>query len=367
MLAHGVKRLLRVAIFDAHAGHDDEALRLDVDLALFAFIGADLLAERVVRAQEPCPVPAMGEDGVLHRGLVTGDGLGLLRPAVEAAEGFVVRADAHEHAGDEQGFRHAAFKVRRGLETLARGTREAVEVQAVVPVRAADERQLVRAEVVQRIVEAAAQVLHERGGEGLIVVKRGHFGKDGGIARLLDVRRHAEDQPERVVVEAGTHVEVAALGQRLVLVVGAAVRKLGRGDVKDALPGALGNQVDKAEQVLRGVAEAHAAADAALVIAGGAGHVEGDHALVLVPQAHHAVKALLARVYLIGGQKLGPVVGQLDKRGVELGFGVKLLHERVGRGFVDHARGDELFLLRILAVAQHVHEAHALARGEHAL
>ena len=72
------------------------------------------------------------------------------------------------------------------------------------------------------------------------------------------------DQPGRVVVEAAADVVVAALRQRLVLVVGAAGRQLRRSDVEDPLAGPRRDHVDEAEQVLVGVAEAHATADARL-------------------------------------------------------------------------------------------------------
>ena len=41
---------------------------------------------------------------------------------------------------------------------------------------------------------------------------------------------------QRVIVEAGAHVPVALFGQGLVLVVGAAVLKLGGGNVQDTAP-----------------------------------------------------------------------------------------------------------------------------------
>ena len=63
-----------------------------------------------------------------------------------------------EQAGDEHGFGDAARLVLRGLEGLARGVGEAVEVQAVVPVGAANQRQSMRAEALQCIGEAALEM-----------------------------------------------------------------------------------------------------------------------------------------------------------------------------------------------------------------
>ena len=66
----------------------------------------------------------------------------------------------------------------------------------------------------------------------------------------------------RVVVEAGADVVVAALGQRLVLVIGAAGRELRGGEVEDPLRArARGIMLNESEQILVGVAEAHAPSD----------------------------------------------------------------------------------------------------------
>ena len=324
------------------------------------------MAERVVRAQEPRTIPAVRKHRLLHGCLAGSDGVGLLLPAIQAAQRLVIRTDAHKHARDEQRFRHAGLEVGRGLEALARGLGEAVEVQAVVPVGAADQRQAVRPQVLQRVVEAAPQMLHQRLGQRFVVVKGHHLGEDGHIARLLDVGRGAEDQPQRVVVEAGADVEVAALGQRLILVVCTAVRELRRRDVQQAFACARGNQMHKAQQILRGIAEAHAAADAGLVVARRARHVEGDHALILVPDVDHAVKARLAALHLAGGQQRVPVFAQLRQRAVELRLAGKLIKQRVGGSLVNHAGRDELLVLGIFAVAQHEDKAHAFARRERA-
>ena len=71
-----------------------------------------------------------------------------------------------------------------------------------------------------------------------VVVERHLLVEDREVAGLLEVRGDAEDEPERIVVEAAADVVVAALGERLVLVVGAAVGELRRGDVEDPLAGA---------------------------------------------------------------------------------------------------------------------------------
>ena len=57
--------------------------------------------------------------------------------------------------------------------------------------------------------------------------------------------------------------------------------------------GAVRDQMDETEQVLTGITEAHAAADSGFIIGSGTGHVEGNHALVLVPDIDHAVEFLV--------------------------------------------------------------------------
>ncbi len=59
----------------------------------------------------------------------------------------VLAAVLDEHARDEHAFGHRAFAGAGDLEALAGVLGEAVQVQAVVPVGAADERQAVGAEV----------------------------------------------------------------------------------------------------------------------------------------------------------------------------------------------------------------------------
>ena len=134
--------------------------------------------------------------------------------------------------------------------------------------------------------------------------------------------------------------------------VGAAVLELGGGNVQNALPRPGGDDVHKAKQVLTAVPEAHAAAGAALVVAGRAAHVEGDHALILVPEVHHAVQLFLAGLQPVAGQQALPVVGQRSTGSIHLCIVGVAGHHGVGAGLIDDAGGGELFLLRVLDVAQ---------------
>ena len=107
-----------------------------------------------------------------------------------------------------------------------------------------------RAEALQCIREAALKVVIERRFRtGLIVVRDGLV-EDAPVSGLLQISRDADDEPMRIVVEAAANIVVAALGQRLVLVVGAAGGQLRGGQVEDAFAGARRRHVDKAEQIL---------------------------------------------------------------------------------------------------------------------
>ena len=71
-------------------------------------------------------------------------------------------AGEHKQPGDEDGLGNLAVLVGGGLEGLARRIGEAVQVEAVVPVGAADQRQAMRPEALERVAEAALQMLVER-------------------------------------------------------------------------------------------------------------------------------------------------------------------------------------------------------------
>ena len=120
--------------------------------------------------------------------------------------------------------------------------------------------------------------------------------------------------------------------------------------------------MDEAQQVLTAIAEAHAAADAAFKVAGGTAHVEGDHALVLVPQVHLTVQFFVRAVHVEVVEQTGPVLLQRRQLFVKLCVGLELPQQRVGGFFVDHTGGNELLVHRVLAVAQHKDQAQCLTR-----
>ena len=126
----------------------------------------------------------------------------------------------------------------------------------------------------------------------------------------------------------------------------------------------------EAKQVLVGIAEAHAASHARLVVGGGTGHVERDHALVLVPDVDHAVELFVAGIDAVGGQQFGPVGVELLQGGFDLFDGGETAEQLMGRLLVDDA--DLGRIVRILPflvlghfdIAQHEHERCGFARLE---
>ena len=131
-------------------------------------------------------------------------------------------------------------------------------------------------------------MIHQRSSYAHIVVKRNHLGQDGGITGLSYVSTGTCNEPQRIIVEAAANIGVALLGQRLVLMVSAAVLELGGSDIDDTLSCTIRDQMNETEQILAGITESHAAAGTGFIIGSGTGHVEGNHTLILVPDVDHA-------------------------------------------------------------------------------
>ena len=348
----------------ADACHDAHALGFDEDLTFFAFLSADHMAVSVESSAEPRAVPA----GIQRRRFNLRDRfLRLIRFLVQAevaADAYIGSAILDKHTRNEHALRHGSLAGPGDLEALSRVLREAVEVQAVVPVRAPDQRQAVRAEMCLCKIEAPAQMLHERFGQLRIVVEVDLLVQDAPVTGLAKIGVRPGNQPQRVVVEAAADRQIPLLGQGLILVIGAAVRELRRRDVQDALTRTLRNHMDKAKQILAGVTEAHASAHAAFEVAGAAAHVEGHHALVLVPDIDHAVELLVPAVYLIPAQKFRPEGLQRLHRPVECLIVRKTRHHGLRGLFVDHVRTLPLFLHGVLDISQAEHQAVALSRAQ---
>ena len=128
----------------------------------------------------------------------------------------------------------------------------------------------------------------------------------------------------------------------------------------------------EAEQVLTGIAEAHSAADAGFVVGSRAAHIEGDHALVLVPDIHHAIDFFAARFDVEDAEQVLPVGFQLAEGSLDVRVCLIAGHHLFGRCFIDDASLHRIeiirallafpfFFNRILAVAQNKHKRSGFA------
>ena len=139
-----------------------------------------------------------------------------------------------------------------------------------------------------------------------------------------------------------------------------AVLKLRGRDVDNTLARTLRNQMDEAEKVLAAVPEAHAAADARLEVGRGPRHIEGDHALILVPDVDHAVDSVVLCLDMEGVKEVRPVCAQLGKCALHILVCLVFCEELLCRSLVDDAGRLPLLVLRIFAVAEDKHEGFRL-------
>jgi hypothetical protein len=97
--------------------------------------------------------------------------------------------------GNHEGFGHAARSACSGLKGLSGRLGKDVEVEAVIPVCAADERESVGAEAIEGVLEAALEVV----GEGLFcarpVLVDDRFVEDAPVTGLFQIGGDAEDEP----------------------------------------------------------------------------------------------------------------------------------------------------------------------------
>ncbi len=230
---------------------------------------------------------------------------------------------------------------------------EAVEVQTVIPVCTADLRETMRPFMSNREIKGSLQVFHERLCLGDIVIKRNGFFQNRDISGFSDIGACSGDEPERIVIEAAADIRIAFLGQRLILVISRTILKLGRGDIDDALSCPIRNQMHEAEQVLVGITEAHASADAGFIVRSRAGHVECDHALVLIPDVHHAVHFVVLCFGMVDRKQISPVVFQFLESVLYLLIILVAINHCPGTCLVDDALGFPFLVFRILDIAEH--------------
>ena len=361
-LADRLDRRPGTPILEADARHRHQALGLDEDLPLLVGGRPDDVPQVVVRPAVPGAVPGVGLDRRGHRLGGRAAPVGFGRVAGQPGERLGLLGREHEEPGDEDGLGDSSGTVGGRLEGVAGPFGEDIEVETVVPVRAPDQWEPVWTEPVQREPDRSPQVVAQRRLRTLGVVPRHGDVEDREIAGLLDVRGDGDDQPRRIVIEAGPDVVVAALRERLVLVIRAAIGQLRGGDIEDPSPGTLRDDVDEPQQVLVRVPEPHPPADARLEHRRRAGQVEGHHALVGIPGVDHAIDVLVARRDLERPESRlprrsqgGQVVVDLGRRPVELDDGPCARRVRMPR-----TRRIELAVWRVLRVAEQ--ERHVTCR-----
>src|SRR5208283_1557166 len=99
----------------------------------------------------------------------------------------------HKQAGDEDGFGNLAILIGSGLEGLAWRIGEAVQVEAIVPIGAADQWQAMGTKTLAGVMEAALEMFVERRlRAGHIVVGYGLV-EDAPVAGFLKIGPDADD------------------------------------------------------------------------------------------------------------------------------------------------------------------------------
>ncbi len=145
-----------------------------------------------------------------------------------------------------------------------------------------------------------------------------------------------------------------------------AVFELGGGQIQQPFPGPGWGHLHKAQQILVGIPETHAPTHAGLEIGGRAGEVEGDHALIGVPDVDHAVGVGVRRLDLIDVQQGAPVGGQGLEGRIRRGRVQIALDDGQHRGLVDGlgAGRIKLGVLGVLVIAQDEGDPAALPRRQ---
>ena len=121
-----------------------------------------------------------------------------------------------------------------------------------------------RAEIVHDMVKRDTEMLHKRNLRSRLIIERYRLIEYAEVACLLDVCNCSEDKPHWIIIESASDIVVSAFRKRLILMVAASVRELGRSNVDDPLSRALRNLMHEAYEVLIRVTEAHSTADSAL-------------------------------------------------------------------------------------------------------
>ena len=106
----------------------------------------------IVSTNEPVAVPAILQDRIVHCLYFLACAGSFISFTHQLAQLGIFFTVFYEHTGNEYGFCHGSFTGTEGLEGFSGMSGETVQVQTVIPVGAADQRQIVRTFVVDDIV-----------------------------------------------------------------------------------------------------------------------------------------------------------------------------------------------------------------------
>ena len=234
-------------VVEADAGHRHHALRLDEDLAFIVLGRPDHVPDVVVRPPVPGPVPRVTprwprSSPAAAAGQRVASASSPRDRAIASAScaASTKRPAMNTDSATPPGRLGAVWKDSPGRSEKTLRLRQSF--QSARPMSGSP----CGPEPAQREVDAPPQVVVERRLRAVLVVPRHGDVEDRQVAGLLEVGRDPQDEPRGVVVEPGADVVVAALRERLVLVIGAAIGQLGRGDVQDPRAGPLRDHVDEA-------------------------------------------------------------------------------------------------------------------------
>ena len=205
-------------------------------------------------------------------------------------------------------------------------------------------------------------MFHQRNCSRHIVVKRYLLFQNGNISGLPDIGVDCGNEPQRIIVESAADVGISLFRQRLVLVIGASVRKLGRGNIQDPFSCPFRNQMKEAQKILTGIPESHTSADAGFIIRSRTGHIKGHHTLILVPYIYHTVYFIVGRRYLEAGQQLFPVLAKFLKGLVHSLFIGIFFQQFSGFGLIYHIGSLPFLFLGIFCIAKNKNKGFTFSR-----
>ena len=170
-----IQSFLCQTFFDTDSCHNTEALRLNENLTFFAFFGTDFLRFCIICTDKPFSVPACIQNCLIHGvdfffSFISSGGIAYM--TADFCKFFTI---FYKHTGDKYRFGNRSFRWSCSLERFSWFCGEAVQIQAVIPVCASDQRKFVRSEVSGCVFKRTAQMLIQRSCFFFLVIKVNHF------------------------------------------------------------------------------------------------------------------------------------------------------------------------------------------------